>query len=110
MFRSDALLHLPGEGYSYTTHGFTLISAVIESIAATSFPFEKPARLGEKPVKEATESDPKELPARAKYQNILKDLFNFLGLKNTCLDYNDRIVPFRAKFVFFCCVNDFLFA
>lgn len=37
MFKSDPLLHEPGEKYTYTTFGYTLLGCVIEGAAATTF-------------------------------------------------------------------------
>ncbi|GMS94451.1 hypothetical protein PENTCL1PPCAC_16626, partial [Pristionchus entomophagus] len=68
LFSDDELVAEPGKKYSYTTHGFTLISAVCEKAS------------GEK------------------FENLLIDLFRRLGMRNTILDRNSVIVPNRAKY------------
>ena len=67
VFKNDDLLCEPGTEFNYTTHGFTVLSAVIE--AAAKEPFVK----------------------------HMKKLFRALGLNNTYLDENEPIIPFRAK-------------
>ena len=67
VFKDDDLLCEPGAEFHYTTHGFTVLSAVIE--AAAKEPFAK----------------------------HMKKLFKTLGLDNTYLDENEPIIPFRAK-------------
>ena len=37
MFKNDPLLHEPGEKYTYTTFGYTLLGCVIEGASATTF-------------------------------------------------------------------------
>ncbi|GMR47725.1 hypothetical protein PMAYCL1PPCAC_17920, partial [Pristionchus mayeri] len=68
MFSEDELVAGPGEEFSYTTHGFTLIAAVCEKASGESF------------------------------ENLLNDLFRRLGMRNTTLDRNSIIVPNRAKY------------
>ena len=36
-FQDDALLFMPGQGYSYSTHGYTLLSAVMEAAGGKPF-------------------------------------------------------------------------
>ena len=64
---------MPGKSYLYTTHGWTLISAVIEKVAKQDF------------------------------LEVMKKLFKDLGLKNTCADFNEKIIHNRARYgnVFF---------
>lgn len=59
----------PGTKYYYTTHGFTLVSAVLEKVSGQSFPA------------------------------LLKQLFIRLGMNHTSIDENFRIVPNRTKFL-----------
>ncbi|CDS41718.1 beta LACTamase domain containing family member [Echinococcus multilocularis] len=96
IFRDDSLLHLPGEDYSYSTHGFTVVAAVLEAIMSKNQPlcplFERPDRL-----KAPAMGDNKKLPDEAKSSSMFKQLFAFLGLQNTCLDEPYKIVPFRAR-------------
>ena len=68
VFKEDDLISKPGEEFNYTTHGFTLLSAAIESIS------------GEK------------------FTKHMKKLFKDLGLSHTYLDENEPIIPNRAKF------------
>ena len=68
VFKNDDLLCEPGTEFHYTTHGYTVLSAVIESVAKEPF------------VKH------------------IKKLFKILGLNNTYVDENDPIIPYRAKY------------
>lgn len=68
VFQNDDLLCEPGTEFNYTTHGFTLLSAVIEAVADEPF---------------------------AKH---IKKLFKELGLSNTYLDENKPIIPNRSRF------------
>lgn len=56
-----------GSEFNYTTHGFTLLSAVIESLSGESF------------------------------ENRMKRTFKEIGMNNTMLDDNEPIVPNRAR-------------
>ena len=58
-----------GEEFNYTTHGFTLLSAVVESVVGE--PFEK----------------------------HMKRVFKELGLNNTYLDENEPLIYNRARSV-----------
>ncbi|KAL5104431.1 Serine beta-lactamase-like protein LACTB mitochondrial [Taenia crassiceps] len=96
IFRNDALSHLPGEDYLYSTHGFTVAAAVLEAIMNKKQPlcplFEQPVRLRAPAV-----GDTKELPKEAKSASLFKQLFAFLNLQETCLDEPYLIIPFRAR-------------
>lgn len=59
--------HLPGTTYLYSSPAWTLISAVMEKAANTS------------------------------YRDLMLDLFNQLGLRNTRLDLNDTLTPNRSR-------------
>ncbi|GMT23678.1 hypothetical protein PFISCL1PPCAC_14975, partial [Pristionchus fissidentatus] len=67
MFSEDELVAEPG-AFSYTTHGFTLVSAVCEKSSGK------------------------------KFESLLDDLFRRLGMRNTRLDRNSPIIPNRAKY------------
>ena len=67
IFRDDPLLSDPGTSYLYTTHGWTLLSAVIEGASSEDF-----------------------LP-------FMKKLFKELGMENTCAEFNDKIIYNRAR-------------
>lgn len=58
---------IPGEAFNYTTHGFTLVSAVIEAASGEPFP------------------------------SYIKKLFRDLGLRNTFLDENEPLIPYRSR-------------
>lgn len=76
LFQDDPLLSEPGTTYHYTTHGWTLLSAVIEGAAKQDF---------------------------LKY---MKQLFKDLGMDNTCAEFNDDIIHNRARclvYVLFSC-------
>jgi serine beta-lactamase-like protein LACTB, mitochondrial len=68
MFKDDPLESKPGSKFLYTTHGFTLISAVLEKAADQDFP------------------------------GLLKDLFRKIGMNHTYLDFNQPIMPHRTKY------------
>lgn len=67
MFKNDPLEAKPGSKYLYTTHGFTLISGVLEKAGEKEFPL------------------------------LLRDLFRQLGMSHTYLDYNSPIMSHRTK-------------
>ena len=56
-----------GKEFNYTTHGYTLVAAVIEAASGESF------------------------------ENHMKRTFRDLGLSNTFLDENDQIIPNRSR-------------
>ena len=58
-----------GEKFHYTTHGYTLLSAVVEKCAGESF------------------------------EKHMKRTFRDLGLRNTFLDENEHIIYHRARWV-----------
>ena len=68
IFKNDPLLHEPGSKFHYTTHGFTLLSAVVESAT------------GEK------------------FETHMKSIFKDLGLNNTYLDENEPIIYNRSRY------------
>lgn len=67
MFKDDPLLSSPGASYLYTTHGWTLLSAVVESISGQDFLL------------------------------YMKKLFKDLGMENTGAEFNDTIILNRAR-------------
>lgn len=68
MFKDDSLQYKPGEKYQYSSHGFNLLSAVMEKASGEQFlPF------------------------------IQREVFDALGLKNTTADYVDSIIYNRAR-------------
>ena len=101
IFRDDPLEHTPGENYLYSTHGFTVVAAVLEAVMAKSKPmkplFDRPDQL-KQPI--ALVDDDKNLPHGAKTSSLFKELFAFLGLRDTCLDEPYKIVPFSARCFF----------
>ena len=68
LFKNDPLLHEPGSKFHYTTHGFSLLSAVIESVTGQTF------------------------------EEYIKTIFKDLGLINTCLDENEPIIYNRSRY------------
>ena len=70
LFKDDPLLSVPGTSYLYTTHGWTLLSAVIEKAADQDF------------------------------LSFMKKLFKDLGMENTCAEFNDVIIYNRARLLF----------
>jgi CubicO group peptidase (beta-lactamase class C family) len=69
VFKNDSLLHAPGSKYYYTTHGFDLLSAVIEKAAKEDF-----------------------LPL------MKREIFQQLKMDNTTADMNDSIIHGRTRF------------
>ncbi|KAK0399519.1 hypothetical protein QR680_003090 [Steinernema hermaphroditum] len=68
MFIDDPLIAKPGTKYYYTTHGFTLLSAVMEKAAGEDL------------------------------KKLFRQLFCELGMNQTYLDVNDTIIPHRARY------------
>jgi CubicO group peptidase (beta-lactamase class C family) len=69
MFRDDSLNFRPGNKYQYTSHGFNLLSAVMEKAAGKDF------------------------------LSLMKDeVFTPLHLTNTTPDLNDSIIEYRTRF------------
>ncbi|XP_037090854.1 serine beta-lactamase-like protein LACTB, mitochondrial [Pollicipes pollicipes] len=68
VFKDDELVHKPGSDYHYSTHGFTLVSAVLEAATQT------------------------------KFSTLLKQMFHALDLRDTFLDENAPIVRHRARY------------
>ncbi|OQV17984.1 Serine beta-lactamase-like protein LACTB, mitochondrial [Hypsibius exemplaris] len=67
LFKDDPLLNKPDEEFLYTTHGWTLLSAVIESVT------------------------------KRKLTDVLKDLFRDLNMTNTFLDEHEPSNYRRSK-------------
>ncbi|CAF3950517.1 unnamed protein product [Rotaria magnacalcarata] len=71
LFVNDELLHKPGTTWLYTTHGYTLLSAILERIADD----------------------------KHSYAELLNDLITKqLDLHSTKLEYPDEIVPNRSRY------------
>ncbi|GAB6019367.1 hypothetical protein CHUAL_000955 [Chamberlinius hualienensis] len=68
LFKDDDLMIKPGTGYLYTTHGWTLVSALVEAVAAT--PFDK----------------------------YMEKLFDDLGMSRTYIDINNKLINNRARY------------
>ncbi|CEF69266.1 Serine beta-lactamase-like protein LACTB, mitochondrial [Strongyloides ratti] len=68
LFKDDELLSKPGEKFNYTTHGFTLLSRVIEKVSDEEFP------------------------------NLVQKLFNELGMNSSYIDNNKTIIHNRVQF------------
>ncbi|KAK6011746.1 hypothetical protein OSTOST_23158, partial [Ostertagia ostertagi] len=77
MFKDDELLAEPGKKFKlsesmfltmYTTHGFTLVSAVLEKASGKEF------------------------------KKMIEDLTFELGMRHTTLDTNSQIIPNRANY------------
>jgi CubicO group peptidase (beta-lactamase class C family) len=69
VFSEDALLHAPGEKYSYSSYGFNLISAAIESISGESY-----------------------------LDYMQQHVFQPLNMRNTVADKVDDIIPDRSRY------------
>eukprot|EP00095_Tigriopus_kingsejongensis_P011445 maker-scaffold222_size251774-snap-gene-1.22 protein:Tk11445 transcript:maker-scaffold222_size251774-snap-gene-1.22-mRNA-1 annotation:"hypothetical protein BRAFLDRAFT_126051" len=68
LFKHDELLSSPGDEFHYTTHGFTVLSAVVEKVSGESF------------------------------SKHMRRIFRDLGLQNTYLDENEPLIPNRARY------------
>ncbi|UXX80066.1 beta-lactamase family protein [Reichenbachiella carrageenanivorans] len=69
MFMNDSLVYEPGTAYTYSSHGYNLLSAVIEGASGEAFlPF------------------------------MHKTIFRPLGMLSTCEDQNDSIISDRTSF------------
>lgn len=69
MFKDDSLLFQPGQRFEYTSHGFNLLSAVMEKAAAKEF-----------------------------LSFMQETVFDPLNLTETCADKNDSIIASRTRF------------
>ena len=69
IFADDPLLHEPGTAFSYTSHGFNLISAVVEGAAKQPF-----------------------------LDYMREAVFRPLGMRNTVADFVTPIVPGRTRY------------
>uniref|UniRef100_A0A0M3I589 Beta-lactamase domain-containing protein n=1 Tax=Ascaris lumbricoides TaxID=6252 RepID=A0A0M3I589_ASCLU len=70
IFKNDALISKPGSEFHYTTHGYTLLSAVLEKVATA--PFQAQAR----------------------------QLFRELGMNHSLLDDNRQITANRTRYYY----------
>lgn len=71
LFLNDELFHRPGTAWLYTTHGYTLFSAVLESLAGKD----------------------------RKFAELLQDLVvKQLDLRSTKLEYPHELVPNRSRY------------
>lgn len=68
VFQDDDLVHKPGTTYLYSSPAWTLISVVMEKAAGMT------------------------------YRELMVDLCNQLGLRNTRLDLNDTLTPNRSRY------------
>jgi CubicO group peptidase (beta-lactamase class C family) len=69
IFRHDSLLFQPGSAYSYSTYGYSLLSAVIEGASHTDY-----------------------------LSYMQEAVFTPLGMTDTSPDYSDRLVNNRVRF------------
>ncbi|XP_074533137.1 serine beta-lactamase-like protein LACTB, mitochondrial isoform X2 [Halichoeres trimaculatus] len=68
LFKNDPLIFKPGTTFLYSTHAFTLLSAVVERAAGQHF------------------------------LDLMMNMFQELGMLNTVPDENDRIIYHRSRF------------
>ncbi len=69
LFQADPLLFEPGEKYSYSSHGFNLLSAVVEGASGQDF-----------------------------LSYMQENVFDPLGMKDTSADHTDQVIPHRTRF------------
>lgn len=70
IFKNDELVAEPGSKFHYTTHGFTLLSAVLEKAAGES------------------------------YVSQITSLFKELGMNHSYLDFNHTLISGRARYYY----------
>lgn len=68
IFQDDDLMFKPGTSFLYTTHGWTLVSAVVEAAASKPFP------------------------------DVMKKFFQVMGLKHTYLDEAEPLIYNRSRY------------
>lgn len=68
LFKDDPLAFKPGTSHLYTTHGWTLVSAVVEAVVKTPF------------------------------QEYITKLIRELGMHHTYLDIHEKLIKNRARF------------
>lgn len=68
LFKDDDLMFKPGESFLYTTHGWTLVSAVVEAVCKQAF------------------------------TKVMLDFFQLMGLKHTYLDESEPLIYNRARY------------
>ncbi|KAF6779149.1 hypothetical protein AHF37_01494 [Paragonimus kellicotti] len=96
LFKNDPLVHAPAEKYTYSTYGFTLLSAVIERACAVSGPIFEP--LPSTTIWGANaERGKSDIPEQARIDKQFGRLFTRLGMMHTCLEYHEKITQFRAS-------------
>ncbi|XP_041650831.1 serine beta-lactamase-like protein LACTB, mitochondrial isoform X2 [Cheilinus undulatus] len=71
LFKDDPLIFKPGTTFLYSTHAFTLLSAVVERAAGQRFP------------------------------DLMANMFRELGMLNTVPDENDPIIYHRSRYYHF---------
>lgn len=69
IFKDDSLLFVPGTRYSYSSYGYNLLSAAMETASGQPFP-----------------------------AYMKENIFKPLGMNNTSPDYTDSIIPNRSRF------------
>ena len=84
LFEEDPLMFQPGTDFNYSTHGYTLLSAVLE--AAES------ADMAKNNI--SIKTNPK-----IKFEQQFKRLFEELGLQRTFIDYERPIISHRARYM-----------
>ncbi len=69
MFKDDSLVYPPGTRYSYSSHGFNLLSAVVEGASGESF-----------------------------LAFVRHNVFNPLGMRSTIAEHPDSLIEHRARY------------
>ena len=69
LFQDDPLLSAPGEKYHYSSHGFNLLSAVVEGASGQDF-----------------------------LSYMQENVFDPVGMKDTSADHTDQVIPHRTRF------------
>ncbi|KAK6184879.1 hypothetical protein SNE40_007241 [Patella caerulea] len=67
LFQDDPLVHKPGSKFLYTSHGWTVVSAVVEAITKKQF------------------------------ADVIKDVFKQFGMEQTYLDENEPLIYNRSR-------------
>ncbi|VDP82202.1 unnamed protein product [Echinostoma caproni] len=94
LFQDDPLVHAPEKKYLYSTYAFSLLSAAIEQVSAKNGPIFPSTAESDETTKATTRDT---IPKWARIDTQLCRLFRFLGLRDTSLEYHEKLIPFRSK-------------
>ncbi|CAL8105090.1 unnamed protein product [Calicophoron daubneyi] len=94
LFKADPLVHAPGSKYTYSTFGYSLLSAAIEKICSKSGPVFDTVQTSD--AIKSGEGDKSSKPRWARLDSQFSRLFTFLHMDHTSLEYHEKITSSRA--------------